>query len=97
LPSYALIHLVFHVSQLKSFHTLILHTYFFSELPVVPTLDKGEVILEGVLARQPVKKGRKVIPHAKIKWAHLPEEATTCEDWYVLLKRFVEFHVGGPT
>jgi hypothetical protein len=63
---------------------------------VVPALDQGEVFPEAVLARRLVKKGGKAIPQAKIKWANLPEEAATWEDWYVLLKRFPGFHAGGP-
>jgi hypothetical protein len=94
LPADALIHPVFHVSQLKSFRSDF--TPIFSELPVVPALDQGEVFPEAILARRLVKKGGKAIPQAKIKWANLPEEAATWEDWYVLLKRFPGFHAGGP-
>jgi hypothetical protein len=94
LPAEALIHLVFHVSQLKTFNPD--YTPVFSELPVVAALDKGELMPETVLMRRLVKKGGKVVPQAKIKWKNLPEDAATWEDWYVLLKRFLAFLAGGP-
>jgi hypothetical protein len=94
LPAESLIHPVFHVSQLKTFHPD--YTLVFSELPVVAALDKGELMPETVLMRRLVKKGGKAVPQAKIKWKNLPEEAATWEDWYVLLKRFPTFLAGGP-
>jgi hypothetical protein len=67
----ALIHPVFHVSQLKHFHAE--YTPVFSKLPPVAVLDKGEITLEVALERRLVKKGGKAIPQARIKWKHLPE------------------------
>jgi hypothetical protein len=36
-----------------------------------------------------VKKGTAATPQVHVKWQGLPEEASTWEDWYVLLHRFL--------
>jgi hypothetical protein len=35
-----------------------------------------------------VKKGNSAIPQVRVKWHGLSEEATSWEDWNVLVKKF---------
>jgi hypothetical protein len=86
LPQESQIHLVFHSSQLKSFTPD--HTPIYSSLPVL--MDFSAIILEPdeILEHRLVKKENTIVPQVHVKWCGLPVDATSWEDWYVLLERF---------
>lgn len=69
LPEDSLIHLVFHVSELKPFTPD--HTPVFQELPKLVDLSAREVEPEQVLDRRLVKKGNHAVPQVLIKWTQL--------------------------
>jgi hypothetical protein len=75
LPPASLIHLVFHISQLKEYHPNV-----FSELPIQVDFSKEMLQPELVLKRRLVKKGNAVVPRVRVKWFRLPESASTWED-----------------
>lgn len=81
-----LIHLVFHVSQLKTF--VPDHTPVFTSLPVPVELNADEVYPEEILERRLVKRGNAAHLQVQIKWANLPDEVATWEDYEVLRARF---------
>lgn len=82
----SLIHPVFHVSQLKPFQPN--YTPIFAELPKVTDLSISNTVPEVILERRLVKKGNVAVPQVKVKWANLPEEAATWEDFHVLRTRY---------
>jgi hypothetical protein len=84
----ALIHNVFHISQLKPFSTD--YTPVYDSLPQVTDLTVADTVLEAVLDRRLVKKGNTAIPQVKLTWTGLPSTATTWEDYHVVKKRFPE-------
>ena len=86
LPADSLIHLVFHISQLKLFHPD--YTPMYQELPKVKDLSIVDSTPEMILERSLVKKGNVAVPQVKVKWTHLPEDAATWEDYNVLRARF---------
>jgi hypothetical protein len=71
----SLIHLVFHVSQLKSFTPD--YSPVHQSLHVVPALDVKAVAPEVILDRRLMKKGNMVITQVLIKWSGLPESSAT--------------------
>lgn len=86
LPVAAKVHPVFHVSQLKPFTAS--YTPVFSELPVAPDLTAAAPVPVAILQRRLVRKGNAAAPQVLIKWAHLPDEMATWEDYYVLKNRY---------
>ncbi|XP_071685387.1 uncharacterized protein [Lolium perenne] len=82
LPQSAQVHPVFHVSKLKPFTAN--HTPVFSELPSVPVLQVANPMPVQILDRRLVRKGNAATPQVLIHWAHMPENCTTWEDYYVL-------------
>ena len=62
LPEGRLIHPVFYISQLKSFHADYSPVY--SDLPKVRDLSIVDAVPEAILERRMVKKGNVVIPQA---------------------------------
>ena len=62
LPEGRLIHPVFHISQLKSFHADYSPVY--SDLPKVRDLSIVDAVLEAILERRMVKKCNVVVPQA---------------------------------
>lgn len=86
LPANSQVHNVFHVSQLKDYRPD--YSPVFLELPKCPALDAVDTKPEAVLERRLVKKGNTVVPQALIKWAGLPADTATWEDWEVLNVRF---------
>lgn len=83
LPAECLIHLVFHVSQLKEH--LPEYIPVFSSLRVVQDLSIVDTI---PIDRRLVKKGNVAHLQVLIKWTHLDNTFTTWEDYEVLCKRF---------
>jgi len=75
LPADSLIHLVFHISQLKPFHPD--YTPMYQELPKVKDLSIVDSTPEMILERSLVKKGNVAVPPVKVKWTHLQEDAAT--------------------
>lgn len=88
LPSEALIHPVFHVSQLKEHKPD--HTPVFSQLPLMVDLSVAQLVPEVLLDRKMVKKNNKVQVQVLVKWSGLSEEAATWEDYDVLKSRFLD-------
>jgi hypothetical protein len=88
LPVGAAIHPVFHVSQLKHFTPN--YQPVFSELPTTLNLEQGALRLVKILDRRLVKKGNHAISQVLVQWTTEKDEATSWEDWNVLVKMFPE-------
>lgn len=86
LPEAAEVHPVFHVSQLKPFTAN--YTPVFSELPVTADLAAASPVPATILQRRLVRKGNVAAPQVLVQWAHLPVDAATWEDYYVLKQRY---------
>jgi hypothetical protein len=86
LPASAQVHPVFHVSQLKPFTANYSPT--FAELPAAADLAAVAPVLAGILQRRLVRKGNVVVPQVLVHWAHLPTDAATWEDYYVLKSKY---------
>ena len=86
LPLDCLIHLVFHVLQLKPFTAD--YSPVFAELPASPDLSTISLHPEAILERRLVKKGNEATPQIRVKWQGLAEDHTTWEDYNVLRARF---------
>lgn len=86
LPTSAQVHPVFHVSQLKPFTANYSPVY--SALPSVPDLMATTPVPVAILQRRLVRKGNATTPQVLIRWAHMPEECATWEDYYVLKHRY---------
>lgn len=82
----SLIHNMFHVSQLRQFTPNF--TRVFADLPKLTDFSQEELLPEAVLDKRLVKKGNAAIPQVRVKWAGLPDDSATWEDWYVLLQKF---------
>jgi hypothetical protein len=77
LPEGALIHNVFHISQLKPFSAD--YTPVYDCLPQVTDLMAVDTVAEVVVDRRLVKKGNTAIPQVKLTWVGLPSTTTTWE------------------
>ena len=88
LPHDSQIHLVFHISQLKSFVPNF--SPVFSELPVTTDIEASAAVPEVIIERCLVKKGATAVPQVPVKWSGLPTTSTTWEDYNVLRHRFPE-------
>jgi hypothetical protein len=86
LPEAAQVHHVFHVSQLKPFTSK--YTPVFSGLPTAPDLHTATPTPVDILDRRLVRKGNAATPQVLIRWAHMPDNCTTWEDYYVLKNRY---------
>jgi hypothetical protein len=86
LPDTAKVHPVFHVSQLKPFTAN--YTPVYSTLPSVPDLVATTPVPVSILQRRLVKKGNTATPQVLIRWAHVPDDCATWEDYYVLKNRY---------
>jgi hypothetical protein len=75
LPPQSLIHLLFHILQLKSFTAD--YTPIFSALPVLDDLLAVKLEPEAILERRIVKKGNVTTPQVRVKWAGLLESSST--------------------
>jgi hypothetical protein len=67
LPEGCLVHLVFHVSQLKQFtpdHSPVIY-----KLPEVPILDIATVLPEKIIDRRLVRKGNEAVTHVLVQWS----------------------------
>jgi hypothetical protein len=86
LPAESQSHPVFHISQLKEFRPDF--SLVFSTLPVSTDFSVVNLMPETILEWRLVKKDNAAAPQVRVKWQGLPEEASTWEDWYVLLHQF---------
>ncbi|XP_071685247.1 uncharacterized protein [Lolium perenne] len=84
--SAAQVHPVFHVSQLKPFTAN--YSPVFSDLPPAADLAPVSPVPAVILQRRLVKKGNAAAPQVLVHWAHLPADAATWEDYYVLKQRY---------
>jgi hypothetical protein len=88
LPTTAQVHPVFHVSQLKPFTAN--YSLVFSDLPSAPHFTAATPVPVTILQRRLVRKGNAAVTQVLIKWAHLPDDMATWEDYYVLKNRYPE-------
>ncbi|KAJ1262524.1 hypothetical protein BS78_09G114700 [Paspalum vaginatum] len=86
LPAGALVHPVFHVSQLKPFTPDYSPVY--SELSQFIVLDKMDVTPEAILDWRLVKNGNQAITQVLIKWTNIPASSAMWEDYYVVKECF---------
>lgn len=86
LPEGALIHPVFHVSQLKP--QVPNYTPVFSSLPHPVDFSLKDVQPEEIVDRRSVKKGNSAHVQVLIKWTSLPATMATWEDYDALRTRF---------
>jgi hypothetical protein len=86
LPDSSSVHLVFHVSQLKSFTPD--YTPVQPSLPDIPTLDILEVIPEKIIDIRLVKKGNIVVTQVLIQLSGLSDSLATWEYYNVLQSHF---------
>lgn len=86
LPEGALIHPVFHISQLKPFSTY--YTSVYDSLPQVTDLEAADTMPEAVIDRRLIKKGNNAIPQVKLTWVGLPPSAATWDDYNVVKAAF---------
>lgn len=94
LPDSASIHPVFHVSQLKEH--IPDHTPVFSDLPPAVFSETNPPDPESILDRRLVRKGSAAVTQILIKWAGLPTEMATWEDYNVLRTKFPASTIWGP-
>lgn len=87
LPEGAMIHHVFHISQLKPFPAD--YTPVYDSLPVIKDLEAADTVLVAVIDRRLVKKGNTAIPLVKLIWVGLPSTATTWEDYHCPVRLIV--------
>jgi hypothetical protein len=95
LPATAQVHPVFHVSQLKPY--IPDYTPVFTTLPTSSDLSGHNVQPLEILDRRLVKKGSRAVPQVLIRWSHIPADATTWEDYYVLRQRYPDALAWGQT
>jgi hypothetical protein len=86
LPDGSLIHLVFHISQLKPF--VADYSPVYENLPATTDLEAVAAIPLTIVDRHLVKKVNTAIPQVKVTWSGLPPSASTWEDYNVLKQRF---------
>jgi hypothetical protein len=86
LPEGSLVHLVFHVSQLKPY--TLDNTPVFSQSLEIPALDIVDLTPQKILDRRLVKKGNVATVQVLIQWLGLPSDSATWEDSHMLQKRF---------
>jgi hypothetical protein len=85
LPATALVHPVFHVSQLKPFTPNF--TPVFSDMSQLVDLSQIKVYPVQIVERRMVRKGNKPVVQIRVAWSNLPAD-TTWEDYEVLKRRF---------
>lgn len=86
LPAEALIHNVFHISQLKPF--VADYSPVCDSLLVTTDLEATTTAPLAIVDRRLVKKGNSAIPQVKVTWTGFPPSTTTWEDYHVLKHRF---------
>lgn len=93
LPELAVIHPVFHVSQLKQH--IPNFAPVFTELPPAAFSEVLPPNPESILDRRLVKKGASAVTQVLIKWTGLPTEMSSWEDYNVIKTMFPHsIHLG---
>jgi hypothetical protein len=83
----AQVHPVFHISLLKPFTPS--YTPVFSDIPAAPDFQAATPVPMEIVERRLVRKGNAATPQVLIRWAHMPENCTTWEDYYVGISIFM--------
>jgi hypothetical protein len=83
-----MVHLVFHVSQLKQSHPD--YTPVFSKLQMQTDLQASAAQPSQVLERRLVRKGNNAVTQVLVTWTGLPASSATWEDYNVIKLRFPE-------
>jgi Chromo (CHRromatin Organisation MOdifier) domain len=86
LPEGSMIHLVFHVSQLKQCRGKVVHTS--GTLPLITLSGKLHIKSMAILNRKLVKNKNKVRAEVLINWANLDDEEETWEDYELISEQF---------
>jgi hypothetical protein len=86
LPDNAMIHPVFHISQLKQFTPD--YTPVYETLPVITDLEASAAVPQRVIDRRLVQKGNRAIPQVRVTWKGLPDTVATWEDYNIIKQRF---------
>jgi hypothetical protein len=88
LPGNAMIHPVFHLSQLKQFTPD--YTPVYETLPVITDLEASAAVPQRVIDRRLVQKGNRAIPQVRVTWTGLPDTVATWEDYNIVKQRFLK-------
>jgi hypothetical protein len=86
LPPSAVIHPVFHVSQLKPH--VPNNVPVFADIPPPSSSEEVSPVPESILDRRLVRKGAAAVTQVLIKWQGVPTEMSSWEDYTVVRARF---------
>jgi hypothetical protein len=75
LPDNAMIHPVFHISQLKQFTPN--YTPVYEHLPMTTDLEAAAAVPHTIIDRRLVKKGNRAIPQVRVTWTGLLDTVAT--------------------
>jgi hypothetical protein len=94
LPASAVIHPIFHVSQLKPHVPNSVPV--FRDLPAPAFSEDVVPMPEAILDRRLVRKGSAAVTQVLIKWMGFPADMASWEDYTVLKSRFPQATIWGP-